>query len=184
MDDLDPSPLHRQGLLDVVKAETSRTVFVFDNDEGDGWIGEEFQQLGPRIIDARGGLFHDGHQAIAFSGAVVLQPLGLPFQVIFIFSSGYTGVDGNYLIGDSCDRFRNRIGDDDRATVNLIVGEMSGFELAPGRAVGDSGFAGVCAQFHTTSIEQLFVFVKRRLQKEDSYSILSVRAQGLSSWGE
>lgn len=168
----DPSPLHRQQLLDVVNAKASQTVFVFDDDEGDGWIGEEFQQLGPPIIDTQANLFQDGHQAIAFGGAVVPQTLGLPFQVIFIFGSGQTGVDGNFLIGDGCEHLRDRIGDDDRTSVNLIASQSSGFEPAPGRVVGDSGFAGVGAQFHNASIEHLFVFVNRHPQNEDSYSIL------------
>lgn len=145
MDDFDPAALPRQQLLKIVEPEAGQAVFVFDDNERDARIGQQLHQLGPCIVHARTDLFHDRRHAIAFGRAIVCQPLGLPFQVVFVISSRHTRVESDFLLGNGDRGGGQSIGDDDRACIHWVARKFAGMEPAKGRSVGNSNSAGIGA---------------------------------------
>ncbi|HNS36946.1 MAG TPA: hypothetical protein PKM01_04130, partial [Anaerolineaceae bacterium] len=50
------------------------------------------------LVDPRPDLFNHCGDLIAFCRTVIHQSFGLPFKVIFVFSSGDSRVDGYFMV--------------------------------------------------------------------------------------
>ena len=83
---------------------------------------------------------------IASGGTVVLHSLGLTFKIMLVLSRRHAGVDENFLDRASGrNGLRQWLGNNNRAGIGLITGNLPNFRLALSGKVRNANFFGVHA---------------------------------------